>query len=80
VGNKNCRGVTIVGHLLEALTHGVALDLRRLALEAAALADGPAPPPNAAEWAAMDAAAAAIRLDVVNTEYFPDKVRHTERY
>ena len=74
VGNKNCKGATIVGHLLEALTHGIGLDLRRLGAEAAALQDGPAPPPGAAEWAAMEAAAAAIHLDVVNTEYFPDKV------
>jgi len=58
--------------LLCVHAHGIPDDF-----EAAALADGPAPPPNAAEWAAMDTAAAAIRLDVVNTEYFPDKVRNT---
>ena len=59
---------TVVGHVLEAMGHGRAVDLRRLAEESGACL------PNAAEWASIEEAVVALGVDVVKDAQVPQKV------
>ena len=54
-------------HILEALQHGRAVDLRRLAATSCSVM------PNEHEWTSIDAAAKSLYKDVVALTYVPSK-------
>jgi RecQ family ATP-dependent DNA helicase len=59
---------TVVAHLLTAFEHGRALDMARLARQAEAESCGP---PDNAQWARIDAAAAQTALDLAKPQVGP---------
>ena len=62
-GGKAIQTATVIGHLLDALTQGRPLDLRRLASHA--------PPPDEEQWDSLQAAEAAELMDVVADDKAP---------